>query len=309
MSNLNQAGQAHALARQPIAVRQHLRRLTSGVDVTLVRSSDPEQSEETSVTTETLVAEALIDAIEPLRRQILRATLGARLALLLVERAWVESFDVKVSFDWELGDEGQIYETAELSIANVVSNGSPCDDHHAVDDHFDADVAAEEMAQALESWESDLGTALRWREAQLDDDGTAVVAASLERRTCAGLLDRARISGLAVWDALFGTSVVAAGAGEIRTQPETPGAALQALPADTAEFAASVVEQLMSDGYEVHAGGSDHGEDLVGRWWFSWCVDGMAEPEVGPTCESEEGAWATALAHRLSNSAIHVDRV
>jgi hypothetical protein len=69
-------------------------------------------------------------------------------------------------------------------------------------------------------------------------------------------------------------------------------------------FADAVRQQLTDDGYSVHQGGSNDGEDLAGRHWFCWSVPGMADAEAGPTCDSELEAWSMALAHRLANSSI-----
>ena len=69
-------------------------------------------------------------------------------------------------------------------------------------------------------------------------------------------------------------------------------------------FADAVRHQLTEDGYSVHQGGSNDGDELAGRFWFCWAVPGMADAEAGPTCDSELEAWSTALAHRLANSSI-----
>jgi len=72
-------------------------------------------------------------------------------------------------------------------------------------------------------------------------------------------------------------------------------------------FVDAVRQQLTEDGYSVHQGAPDDGDELVGRFWFCWSVPGMADAEAGPTCDSELGAWSTALAHRLANSSIPLD--
>lgn len=69
-------------------------------------------------------------------------------------------------------------------------------------------------------------------------------------------------------------------------------------------FADAVRQQLTEDGYSVHQGSSNDGDELAGRFWFCWAVPGMADAEAGPTCDSELEAWSTALAHRLANSSI-----
>lgn len=64
---------------------------------------------------------------------------------------------------------------------------------------------------------------------------------------------------------------------------------------------------LQADGYEVHRGQPQDGADLAGACWFTWMRPGMASAEVGPTVTDEREAWASALAHRLANSAIALD--
>lgn len=67
-------------------------------------------------------------------------------------------------------------------------------------------------------------------------------------------------------------------------------------------------EELQKEGYRVHCGGRDDGPELVGRFWFTWSVAGMADCEVGPSCAGSWEAWASALDHRLFNSRIEVHR-
>ena len=78
---------------------------------------------------------------------------------------------------------------------------------------------------------------------------------------------------------------------------------------DEIDFAGEVRRLLQADGYAVHGGDRTDDPELVGRFWFSWMQPGMAEAEVGPTCETEPAAWMTALAHRLDNSRIKLQRV
>ena len=78
---------------------------------------------------------------------------------------------------------------------------------------------------------------------------------------------------------------------------------------DEIDFAGEVRRLLQADGYVVHGGGPADDPGLVGRFWFTWMQTGMAEAEVGPTRETEAGAWTTALAHRLDNSRIELHRV
>ena len=75
------------------------------------------------------------------------------------------------------------------------------------------------------------------------------------------------------------------------------------------DFAGEVRRLLQADGYVVHGGGPADDPGLDGRFWFTWKQTGMAEAEVGPTRETEAGAWTTALAHRLDNSRIELHRV
>ena len=73
---------------------------------------------------------------------------------------------------------------------------------------------------------------------------------------------------------------------------------------DTTDFAGDVCRQMHDDGYAVHLGDTADGLDLSGKHWFTWMKPGMSEAEVGPTCETELGAWSSALAHRIANSEI-----
>lgn len=73
------------------------------------------------------------------------------------------------------------------------------------------------------------------------------------------------------------------------------------------DFAADACRQLREDGYAVHEGTTADGSELAGRHWFTWTKPGMADTEVGPTCDTELSAWASALAHRLANSEIALD--
>lgn len=77
---------------------------------------------------------------------------------------------------------------------------------------------------------------------------------------------------------------------------------------NTIRFCEEVRLLLRADGYEVHRGQPGDGDDLAGAFWFTWMVPGMASAEVGPTAADEWQAWASALAHRLTNSAIALDR-
>ena len=63
------------------------------------------------------------------------------------------------------------------------------------------------------------------------------------------------------------------------------------------DFAGEVRRLLQADGYVVHGGGPADDPGLDGRFWFTWKQTGMAKAEVGPTRETEAGAWTTALAH------------
>lgn len=78
--------------------------------------------------------------------------------------------------------------------------------------------------------------------------------------------------------------------------------------ANESNFTEDVCRQLEVDGYEVHAGAAGD-EGLGCKHWFTWCKPGMMEAQVGPTCENEFEAWASALRHRLSNSAIVIEDV
>lgn len=78
---------------------------------------------------------------------------------------------------------------------------------------------------------------------------------------------------------------------------------------EEAAFAGDVRRQLQADGYTVHAGDAADGPHLSGKQWFTWMKPGMADAEVGPTCDTELAAWSRALAHRLENSAIELDLV
>lgn len=78
---------------------------------------------------------------------------------------------------------------------------------------------------------------------------------------------------------------------------------------DTTDFAGDVCRQLHDDGYSVHMGNTADGRELSGKHWFTWMKSGMSEAEVGPTCESELGAWSSALAHRIANSDIELSLV
>lgn len=75
------------------------------------------------------------------------------------------------------------------------------------------------------------------------------------------------------------------------------------------DFAGEVRRLLQADGYAVHGGDRADDPELFGRFWFSWMQPGMAEAEVGPTCATEPAAWMTALAHRVDNSRIELQRV
>lgn len=68
-------------------------------------------------------------------------------------------------------------------------------------------------------------------------------------------------------------------------------------------------EELQKEGYRVHCGTRDDGPELVGRFWFTWSVAGMADCEVGPSCSGSWEAWASALDHRLASSRVEVDRI
>ncbi len=73
---------------------------------------------------------------------------------------------------------------------------------------------------------------------------------------------------------------------------------------DIPHFANEMRRQLQADGYQVHHGHRDDGPELAGAFWFTWTKPGMADAEVGPTLGNEWAAWASALAHRLAQSAI-----
>jgi len=73
---------------------------------------------------------------------------------------------------------------------------------------------------------------------------------------------------------------------------------------NTIRFCEEVRRLLQADGYDIHRGQPEHGDDLAGACWFTWMRPGMASAEVGPTVADEREAWASALAHRLTNSAI-----
>jgi hypothetical protein len=70
------------------------------------------------------------------------------------------------------------------------------------------------------------------------------------------------------------------------------------------DFVHAVIEQLQADGYTIHRGEHEHGEQLAGRYWFCWSKAGMTEAESGDAFDSELEAWNEALQHRLANSAI-----
>jgi hypothetical protein len=76
---------------------------------------------------------------------------------------------------------------------------------------------------------------------------------------------------------------------------------------DSVQFADDVRQQLQADGYEVHRGQAPDGPELTGAFWFTWMKPRMPSAEVGPTVDSEWAAWASALAHRLAESAIALD--
>lgn len=76
--------------------------------------------------------------------------------------------------------------------------------------------------------------------------------------------------------------------------------------ASSSRLAHHVRDRLEREGYCVHHGGQDDGPDLAGLFWFTWSVAGMADCEVGPTCQGAWEAWASALEHRLANSQIEV---
>jgi polyprenyl P-hydroxybenzoate/phenylacrylic acid decarboxylase-like protein len=71
---------------------------------------------------------------------------------------------------------------------------------------------------------------------------------------------------------------------------------------DEIDFVGEVRRLLQADGYAVHGGDRADDPELFGRFWFSWMQPGMAEAEVGPTCETEPAAWTTALTHRLHDA-------
>jgi hypothetical protein len=77
----------------------------------------------------------------------------------------------------------------------------------------------------------------------------------------------------------------------------------------SSRFAHHARQTLEAEGYRVHSGTTADGPELVGRFWFTWSVHGMADCEVGPACSGLWDAWASALDHRLSNSRIEVHRV
>lgn len=77
----------------------------------------------------------------------------------------------------------------------------------------------------------------------------------------------------------------------------------------SSRFAHHIRQTLEAEGYRIHSGTRADGPELVGRFWFTWSVSGMADCEVGPTCSGPWDAWASALDHRLSNSRIDVDQV
>jgi hypothetical protein len=76
------------------------------------------------------------------------------------------------------------------------------------------------------------------------------------------------------------------------------------------DFADDVIAQLQRDGYQVHGAETlpTPGPIEPASHWFTWSVPGMADCEVGDDCESPLAAWSSALAHRLSNSAIPLHR-
>ncbi len=78
---------------------------------------------------------------------------------------------------------------------------------------------------------------------------------------------------------------------------------------EVVDLVGEVRRLLQADGYVVQGGDPTDEPALVGKFWFAWIQPGMAEAEVGPSCESEPVAWTTALAHRLDNSRIELDRV
>jgi hypothetical protein len=79
--------------------------------------------------------------------------------------------------------------------------------------------------------------------------------------------------------------------------------------ASSSRLAHHLREKLEGEGYCVHHGGRDDGPDLAGRFWFTSSVAGMADCEVGPTCQGTWEVWASALDHRLDNSQIEVHRI
>jgi hypothetical protein len=323
MNTLNESGRAQALARQPLAVQMRIHQLMAGADVVLERACNNSEADEAFATAETNLVEALQDALVPLSEQIQRANVGARLALLLIERPWVESFTLQVAFETVLGDGSDVYDMTMLYIEGVSVNAKRCDPIHADDQgQFHAEVAADEMVCALETWESDIGKCLLFRSgAFVNSSDVTVVDVRVERSACEVLLAQPRVSGLAVWTALFTMPAVAQDgvAGEAGHYAKgawcEPKGALcseavfDAMSASAEELAANFIEQLCSDGYRVHEGDVSSDAELATKWWFTWCVPGMVEAEVGPTCASEQGAWGSALAHRLANSEIPVDRI
>lgn len=70
------------------------------------------------------------------------------------------------------------------------------------------------------------------------------------------------------------------------------------------QFASDVERRLRADGYEIHHGTQADSDGLAGRFWFTWAKAGMADCEVGSTCDTALAAWSSALTHRLSNSAV-----
>lgn len=75
------------------------------------------------------------------------------------------------------------------------------------------------------------------------------------------------------------------------------------------DFSDDVIALLSGEGYALSEGKETDGDELAGKFWFTWAVPGMADCEVGETCDSETAAWYSAVKHRFENSAIEMDCV
>jgi hypothetical protein len=289
-----------ALASLPAVVSGYLLSLCDA-DCALVRAADAGSGEGANLVAHIRSFKQCADLLQS---HADRARLGAALGELFDRNPWLKSFRCELSTEWQIGDEGQTYESTSCLVHDVESTPEEGFDAQVQgsDGSFDAEAALAIVDEFFEEHDHDLAQLLR------EGSESALWTLHLRRDAIAGELGADKPSGRALWDLLFPDSPGLVPSGNANGE----GVATSASPVQRhplAAFAGQMQAMLNEDGYSVHRGTVDDGAELEGRWWFSWSATGMSEPEVGDTLDSELAAWLDALKHRLANSAIPLHRL